>query len=58
MNKEFYTLHEVADLLKISYMTVFRWVKAGKLEAYQIGKQYRVKQSTINTFIEKKKVKV
>lgn len=58
MNEEFYTLHEVADLLKISYMTVFRWVKAGKLEAYQIGKQYRVKQSTINTFIEKKKVKV
>lgn len=58
MNEEFYTLHEVADLLKISYMTVFRWVKAGKLEAYQIGKQYRVKQSTIDAFIEKKKVKV
>lgn len=58
MNEEFYTLHEVADLLKISYMTVFRWVKAGKLEAYQIGKQYRVKQSTLDNFLEKKKVKV
>jgi len=58
MNEEFFTLHEVAKLLKISYMTVFRWVKAGKLEAYQIGKQYRIKQSTLDKFLEKKKVKI
>ncbi len=52
MKDEFYTLHEIAKLLKISYMTVFRWVKNGKLKASRIGKQYRVKKEVLEEFIE------
>ena len=54
MQDEFYTLQEVAEMLKISYMTVFRWVKNGKLEASRVGKQYRIKKETLVKFTESK----
>ena len=52
---EFYTLQEVADILKVSYITIFRWVKAGKLTAHKIGKQHRVKVEDLDKFIEDSK---
>lgn len=52
MQDSFYTLHEIAKLLKVSYMTIFRWVKCGKLEAFKIGKQYRVKKEVLERFID------
>lgn len=54
MNDEYYTLHEIAKMLKISYMTVFRWVRAGKLVSSRIGKQHRVKKEILEKFIESK----
>ncbi len=52
---QFYTIDEIAELLKISYLTVFRWVKAGKLTAYKVGKQYRIDVQDLNNFLEKSK---
>lgn len=52
---QFYTIDEIAELLKISYLTVFRWVKAGKLTAYKVGKQYRIDVQDLNKFLEKSK---
>jgi excisionase family DNA binding protein len=34
----YYTIREVAALLKVSYLTVYRWIRAGKLPAYQVEK--------------------
>jgi len=33
--------HEVADLLGLNYLTVWRWTKTGKLNAVKIGKDYK-----------------
>lgn len=55
MQDEFYTLHEIAKLLKVSYMTVFRWVRAGKLEAYKIEKQYRINRESLEKFVLERK---
>ena len=52
---QFYTLQEVAKLLKVSYITVFRWVKAGKVIAYQVGNQHRIKKEDLDKFIEDSK---
>lgn len=52
MKEEFYTSHEIANKLKVAYMTVYRWIRAGKLKAYQIEKQYRVKRDDFDKFIE------
>lgn len=48
---EFYTLKEVAERLHVSRMTVYRYVKAKKLPAYKIGRDFRIKGGDLNTFI-------
>jgi len=52
---KFYTIDEIAQLLKVSYLTVFRWIKANKLSAYKIGKQYRIDVQDLNKFLEESK---
>lgn len=55
MNETYYSLKEVSKMLKVAYLTVYRWIQAGKLSAYQIEKQYRIDRKTLDEFIEKRK---
>ncbi len=50
-----FSTKEVAEKFKVTYLTVFRWIKAGKLKAFKVGKQYRVKQEDLEAFIEQSK---
>lgn len=52
MEDKFYTINEVAKQLKVAYLTVYRWIKAGKLKAYKIQKQYRIKNTDFQYFIK------
>lgn len=56
MEERYYTTQEIADLLKVVYMTVYRWIRAGKLEAYQVEKQYRIREADFKKFMEANKV--
>lgn len=52
MEKEvFYTIEEVAIMLKVAYLTVYRWIQSGRLEAVKAGKQYRIRQSQLDDFL-------
>ncbi len=55
MNDDLLTAKEISTRYKVSYITVFRWIKAGKLPAFKVGKQYRVKQEDLDAFIEESK---
>lgn len=33
---------ELARILKVTPVTVFRWIKQGKIKAHKMGKNYRV----------------
>lgn len=56
MEKEqYYTIEEVAEMLKVAYLTVYRWIQAGKLKAVKAGKQYRIKKEDVDKFLELKK---
>jgi excisionase family DNA binding protein len=55
MEEKYYTPQEIASILKVNYMTVYRWIRASKLDAYQVQKQYRIKESDFKKFIESKK---
>ena len=54
VEEKYYTLKEVASLLKVTYMTVFRWVKSKKIKFCKAGKQYRIKGSELQRFLDKK----
>ena len=53
----YYTIKEVADLLKVAYLTVYRWIQAGKLTVYQGEKQYRIHKTDLEKFMQKYKDK-
>lgn len=53
--EEYYTIEEVAEMLKVVYLTVYRWIQEKKLIAYKAGKQYRIKKQDLDKFIERQK---
>jgi excisionase family DNA binding protein len=55
MEDKYYITQEIADTAKLDYMTVYRWIRAGKLEAYQVQKQYRIKEADFDKFMEANK---
>jgi excisionase family DNA binding protein len=50
--KEFYLVEEVAQKLRVSNMTIYRYIEAGKLKAYKIGKEYRIKIEDYDDFLK------
>ena len=49
--EEYYSIEEVSKMLKVAYLTVYRWVTSGKLRAIKAGKQYRISAKSLNKFI-------
>ena len=45
------TVAEVAGLMRVSTMTVYRLIKAGDLAAIRVGKSYRIKEDDIDDFL-------
>ena len=52
---EYYTIKEVAKMLKVAYLTVYRWVRAKRLNSVKAGKQYRIKKVDLETFLKERK---
>lgn len=50
-----FTVKEVAAKLKISIRTVRELIKSDKLPASRIGKEYRIRQSDLEKFLEDSK---
>jgi excisionase family DNA binding protein len=53
---EFLKVEEVAALLKIKEKTVREWIGRGELEAYKIGKEWRVRRDHLDAAIEARRV--
>jgi len=53
--EQYYSIEEVAKMLKVVYLTVYRWIQSGKLVAYKAGKQYRVEKADLDKFMRKRK---
>ena len=56
VDEAYYTLAEIAQGLKVSYRTVYRWVQAGKLSAYKLGSDWRVAESDLQAFLDVRKI--
>jgi excisionase family DNA binding protein len=48
----YYSIEEVAKLLKVTYLTVYRWVQAKKIVVLKAGKQYRIKKEDLDNFLK------
>jgi excisionase family DNA binding protein len=55
--KKYYTAKELAEMLGLNVMTIYRYINAGKLKAYKIGKEFRIDKSEFDRFMQKSKTK-
>lgn len=51
LTDDYYSIEEVAKMLKVAYLTVYRWIQSGKLNSNKAGKQYRIKKEGLNKFL-------
>jgi excisionase family DNA binding protein len=49
---QFVTVNEVAQLMRVSKMTVYRLIKQGDLPAVRIGKGYRIREEDVHRFLD------
>lgn len=47
----FMTVAEVAALMRVSTMTVYRLIKAGDLPAVRFGKSYRIAEADVDAYL-------
>lgn len=45
------TVNEVAELMRVSNMTIYRLIKAGDLPATRVGRSYRLRQADVDAYL-------
>ena len=53
MEKQFYTLQELAQLLEVNEMTVRRLTTRGEIPGYKVGRVYRYRVDEIEDWLGK-----
>jgi len=48
----FLTVAEVASIMRVSKMTVYRLVHAGDLPAVRVGRSFRVPEDAVHTYLQ------
>ena len=51
-NGTFLTVAEVADIMRVSKMTVYRLVHSGELPAVRVGRSFRVPETAVNKYLD------
>lgn len=47
-----YTVEQVAEIVQLHRMTIYKYIDQGKLKANKIGKGWRITQKQLDEFIE------
>lgn len=50
--EKLYTLKEVTEILKVTFMTLYRWRESGKLKVVKIGNTIRVPESELKRLMK------
>ena len=50
------TVAEVASIMRVSNMTVYRLIKGADLPALRVGKNYRIRESDVDRYLSERSV--
>lgn len=50
--REFYRAEDLAQKLDVNIMTIYRYIKAKKLRAHKIGKEFRIDRAEFERFLK------
>ena len=51
--EKLYDLKEASKIVKVTRQTLYNHIRAGKLKAAKIGRDYKIKESNLKEYIEK-----
>ena len=51
LTSPFYTVHEVADLLKVKEATVRAWIQSADLRAMKFGREWRIPKKDLEDYL-------
>jgi len=54
LKDKYTTISEVATELKVTRQTVSRWLRDGKIETEQVGREKLINRKSLERFLEKK----
>ena len=54
LTTSFLTVAEVARLLRVSNMTVYRLVKSSQLAAVRVGRGYRIREDDVQRYLQQR----
>lgn len=57
MMRDLLTVAEVAEMLRVSTMTVYRLIRTGQLPAVRVGRSYRVRRGDLESYLEEQTVR-
>jgi excisionase family DNA binding protein len=52
------TVGEVAQVMRVSNMTVYRLIKGGQLAAIRVGKNYRIRRRDVDRYLAERTIRV
>lgn len=52
MKYEWLTVEEVAAMLRLNVVTIYRWLRNNELRGIKLGKEWRIRESDLEAFIE------
>jgi excisionase family DNA binding protein len=58
IDESFLTTEEVLDYLQVNLRTVYRLIKAGKIPAVRVGRQWRFRKTDIDAWLEGQRARV
>ena len=47
------TVQEVAAIMRVSNMTVYRLIRAGELRSARVGRGYRIRESDVEAYLSR-----
>ena len=50
--EQYLTVHEIAKILRLSTLTIYKYIKNGTLQAVEFGGHYRISETALQSFIE------
>lgn len=57
-SKQLLTPEQVSEILQVHILTVYDYIRSGRLNAVRLGRNYRVMLTDLNLFLEANRVKV
>jgi len=49
---EYYTVAEVADMLRVSRMTIYRMLESGEITYIVVGRSFRIPRAAYREFVQ------